>query len=77
MGFIDRAERANPVGGEVFEFGAGGDTVVGVTNCGVIDITADIANILFHNNSFYMMIKLFTLKGNRVYCVACRRFGGD
>ena len=46
--FIDRAERAHPVGGQILELGAGGDAVVGVALCGVILIPADVANILFH-----------------------------
>ena len=48
MSLVDRAERAHPVGGQVFELGAGSDAVVGVTHCGVIHIPANVANILFH-----------------------------
>ena len=38
---------AHPVFGEVLEGRSGFNTVVGVAYGGVIDITADIANILF------------------------------
>ena len=48
MSLVDRAERADPVGGQVFKLGAGSDAVVGVTHCGVVHIPADVANILFH-----------------------------
>ena len=46
--FIDRAEGAHPVGGQVFELGAGSDAVVRVALRGIIFIPADVANILFH-----------------------------
>ena len=48
--FAYAAEGANPVSGEVFEGGAGGDAVVGVACCGVVLIAADFANVLFHND---------------------------
>ena len=48
MCLVDGAERAHPVGGEVFELGARSNAVVGVTLCGVILVPADVANILFH-----------------------------
>ncbi len=53
--FIDGAEGADPVGGQVFELGAGSDAVVGVALRGIILIPADVANILFHI--------IFVLKG--------------
>ena len=46
--FANTAEGADPVGGDVFKFGAWGDAVVGVAFCGVILIPADVTNILFH-----------------------------
>ena len=46
--FIYRAERAHPIGGQVFELVAGGNAVLGVAFCGVILIPAYVANILFH-----------------------------
>ena len=49
MTLVYRAEGAHPVGGQVFELGAGSDAVVGVALRGIILIPADIANILFHN----------------------------
>lgn len=48
MRFIDRAEGADPVGGQVFELGAGSDAVLRIALCGVILMPADVANILFH-----------------------------
>lgn len=48
MTFVDRAERADPVGGQVFKLGSRGNTVLRVALCGVILIPADVANILFH-----------------------------
>ena len=49
-GFIHAAHRAGPVGGEIFKGGAGGNAVVGITDLGIIHITAKVANVLFHNN---------------------------
>ena len=48
MCFVYRAEGAHPVGGQVFELGAGSDAVLRVALRGVIFIPADVANILFH-----------------------------
>ena len=48
MCLVDGAERAHPVGGEVFELGARSNTIIGVALSGVILIPADVANILFH-----------------------------
>ncbi len=49
MSLVDRAEGAHPVGGQVFELGAGSDAVVRVALRGIIFIPADVANILFHD----------------------------
>ncbi len=49
-GFVHAAHRAGPVGGEVFKGGAGGNAVVGITDFGIIHVTAKVANVLFHNN---------------------------
>ena len=46
--FVDRAQRADPISGQVLELGARSDAVVGVAFRGVILIPADVANILFH-----------------------------
>ena len=48
MSLVNRAEGAHPVGGQVFELGAGSDAVLRVALRGVILIPADVANILFH-----------------------------
>lgn len=49
MRFVDGAEGTHPVGGQVFELGAGGYAVLRVALRGIVFIPADIANILFHN----------------------------
>lgn len=41
-------EGAHPVGGDVFESSAGGNAAVGVAFGGVVDVTTDVANVLFH-----------------------------
>ena len=43
------AERANPVFGEFFEWGAWLNAVVGITYCGIVLVAADVTYILFHN----------------------------
>ena len=47
--FADAAERADPILGNFFPGRAGGYAVIGITDCGVIDIAADITDI-FHGN---------------------------
>ena len=49
MCFVDRAEWADPVGGQVLKLGAGSDAVLRIALRRVILIPADVANILFHN----------------------------
>lgn len=49
MRFVDGAEGTHPVGGQVFELGAGGYAMLRIALCRVILIPADVANILFHN----------------------------
>ena len=46
------AEGAYPVGGQVFEGGAGGYAIVGVALGGIILVVADVANVLFHGVEF-------------------------
>ena len=71
MCFVHRAEGAYPVGGQVFELGAGGDAIVGVTGCGVIHIPAHIANVLFHDSEGLLgLILVFLTPTNGFYCVA-------
>ena len=48
MAFVHRAKGAHPIGGQVFELGAGSDTMLRVALRGVILIPANVANILFH-----------------------------
>ena len=42
------AKRAGPTVGDGFKWGAGSDAAVGVAFFWVIDITTDVANVLFH-----------------------------
>ena len=46
--FADAADGAAPVVGKVFESGARGYAVIGIALGGVIHVTADFANVLFH-----------------------------
>ena len=45
---VHRAKWTYPIGGQVFEFGSGGDAVVWVANCGIIHISANVANVFLH-----------------------------
>ena len=42
------AQGADPILGEVFELGAGGNAVIGVAHLGVIALAANVAHIHFH-----------------------------
>ncbi len=56
--FLDRTEiilanathRAHPVGWNVLKGGSSGDATVRVANSGVVDIPADVANVLLHES---------------------------
>ena len=52
MFFADSAGRTGPVIREVFECCAGRDTVFRISLCRIIYVSADDANILFHDNVF-------------------------
>ena len=45
----DAAKRAGPTVGNGLKRGAGSDTAVGIAFFWVINVTADVANILFHS----------------------------
>ena len=45
----DAAKRARPAVGNGFKWGAGSDAAVGIAFFWVIDVTTDVANVLFHN----------------------------
>jgi len=45
------ADRTNPLVGNRFEGRAGGDAVFGITFGGIVDVPADIADILIHEAS--------------------------
>lgn len=47
--FAYAAERAHPVIGDVFKGRSGFDATVRIACCRVVNITADIANVLLHN----------------------------
>lgn len=44
----DAAEGANPIFGDVFPGGAGSDAIVGITCCGIVNVTADFTYVLVH-----------------------------
>ena len=44
---------AYPVFGNVFEGGAGLDTAIGIAGFRIIDVTTDVANILFHRSNCF------------------------
>ena len=46
------AKRANPVFGEFFEWGTWLNAVVGVTYCGIVNITANFTYIIHNLYSF-------------------------
>ena len=46
--FANTAFGAFPIVGDVFELGAGGKSAIGVTDFGVIDPAAYVADIFFH-----------------------------
>ena len=48
IGFVHAANRAGPVGGKIFKGGAGGDAVVGITDLGIVRVTAHVANVFIH-----------------------------
>jgi hypothetical protein len=46
----DAAVGADPILGDIFPLGAGGDAVIGISDCLIIDIAANDTDILFHVN---------------------------
>ena len=54
IGLGDTASGADPIFGDVFPGGSGCDAAVGITDCRVIDITTDAANILFHGGDSFL-----------------------
>lgn len=52
----DSAERADPICREVFESCSRSYSVVRISNCGIIFVTADIASVLFHCLLFFKVI---------------------
>ena len=59
--FADAAQGAYEIIGEVLELRAGGNSVIGIAYCGVVLITAYVANIFFHGFVFLML--LYLIKG--------------
>jgi hypothetical protein len=52
------ADGANPVFGQIFEFGARSDVVFRIAGSFIIDITANFANVFFH---YLFPLKVFVL----------------
>ena len=55
--FAHAAKGAHPVIGNVFKCCTWGNATVGVSCCGVIDVTADAAYILFHKFGYLRVNK--------------------
>jgi len=53
----DAAKRAGPVVGNGLKGGAGGDAAIGVAFFWVVDVTADVANVLFHFCVIFLLVK--------------------
>ena len=51
--FADAAHGAAPAVGEFLKRGAGGYAVVGIALCGIVNVTANFAYILFHSVVFW------------------------
>ena len=49
IGLVNRAKWTHPISRKVLELGTRSNPVVRITNRRVINITADFANILFHD----------------------------
>lgn len=71
----DAAEGADPVFGEFFEGGSGGDAVVGVAGGGVVLIAADVAYVLFHWIEIWLSAKIRIILNNRYLSEKCVRCG--
>ena len=71
----DAAEGADPVFGEFFKGGSGGDAVVGVAGGGVVLIAADVAYVLFHFVRVWLSAKIRIILNNRYLSGKCVRCG--
>jgi hypothetical protein len=56
--FADAAIRAAPIVRELIEGSSGSDSVVGIADCGIIGVTADVANVLVHSQILSLFILL-------------------
>jgi hypothetical protein len=56
IGYVGAAQWADPVGGEVFEGGAGIDAVARISLGGVVNVITDDATVLVHGLSSWVMI---------------------
>ena len=52
IGFGSAADGADPVFGNIFESGSWSDTGIRIANSRVVFISTEVADILFHGNSF-------------------------
>jgi hypothetical protein len=70
--FCGPAEGADPVGGKILERGSGLDSPAVVPGGGIVDITAQIAYVLFHFvislPILWRVFKVFSRKTFRKYC---------
>ena len=58
----DAAKRTNEIVGKIFELGAGSDAVIGIADCFVVLIAANVADIFHLISSFRYNILLFYSK---------------
>ena len=58
LAFTSSAFRADPVGGEVFKCGSGGDSTFGVTFCGIVPPATYVADIL-HFIVFHLLLRIY------------------
>lgn len=56
IAFVDSADGACPVVGNLFERRSGGDASVGIADCGIVDPLADYTTILFHLLLFFIRV---------------------
>lgn len=63
---LSTTERAGPIIRDLFKWSAGGDTTIGISYFGVIDVPTELTNVLSHNSSLsYCLILLFLFRKQR------------
>lgn len=65
VAFSYSANGAYPIFGYVFECCSRVDSAVGVAHSGVVDVAADVANVLFHVCVGFLLVIMVQLVGNK------------